>query len=615
MGLTTTLSNALSGLSVTQSALDVVSRNVSNSGTPGYHKQSVSPLDQTSNGNNYTTSTAVNRAFDKSLQNYYTDETADSSASSVKSSYLNQLQTYLGKPGDTNSLDTVYGTFQSSLAVLTASPGDYSTRATTVTNAQALASRLNQLTSSVQGLRQQANGQIQSDVTTVNQALTSLAKINSSLGNSNIDDTSRAAYADQRDRLVATVAGAMDVNVTYRDDGSVALATRSGVGLLDGSQAGQLQFSPVTNISSTQQFNSDDSKNGVGTLILKASGGLSIDLVKQNVLQSGEIKGLLDLRDKTLVQAQNQLDSVAAGLAQAFSTNKTAGNAASSGAKTGLSVDLTNVQSGNDVLVNYTVGSVAKSIRVVRVDDPSKLPLSFTATDGTQTIGASFANGAAGVASALQQALGSSLSVSGTGSTLTVLNDGTVNTGVSGLAAATTSTAVQDGGLGLSLFVDGNNSAFTNSLDGNGQRLGFAGRINVNAAVLADNTKLVQATTTAPISDVRRVNYLYDQLNGTTFSDRPTSRTGTGGSLSGTVTNLISQTMDYQGASAASAQSDSASHSDAMTAIGSRMADDYGVNVNDEMAQLVQLQAAYSANARVVSVAQSLMNSLLQAVA
>jgi flagellar hook-associated protein 1 FlgK len=51
-----------------------------------------------------------------------------------------------------------------------------------------------------------------------------------------------------------------------------------------------------------------------------------------------------------------------------------------------------------------------------------------------------------------------------------------------------------------------------------------------------------------------------------------------------------------------------------MNAINSRLNDAYGVNVNDEMARLVQLQAAYAANARVVSVAQDLLNSLLQAV-
>jgi flagellar hook-associated protein 1 FlgK len=613
MGLSTTLNNALSGMSVTQSSLDVLSRNVSNSGTPGYHRQSVNAIDQTGTSSTYATASTISRAFDQSLQTYYTNESADSSASAVTSTYLNQLTTYLGKPGDTNSLDTVFNNFQTALNAMTASPDDYSVRATVVSNAQTVASTLNSLTNSVQGLRQQANGQIKSDVDTLNQSLSSLVKINDKLGDFNTDATSKAALMDQRDRLVSQVSSLIDVNVAYRNDGSVALTTRSGVGILD-VKASTFSFNPVTNLSANQQFSKDDTQNGVGSLTMTTPGGLSIDLVKQNVLQSGEIKGLLDLRDTILPQAQDQLDSVAAGLAQALSTNQTQGTAATgSGGATGLSVDLSNVQSGNDVLLKYSVGGTSQTVRVVRVDDTSKLPLDYTAA-GVRTVGVSFAGGAAGVASSLQSILGSSVRVSGTGSTLTVLNDGTANTAVQGLTAETTSSALQNAGLGMNLFVDGGNSAFTNSLDGSGQRLGFAGRISVNSGILADNTKLVESTSTTPIGDVARANYLFGQLNSMSFTDSPKNNAGVGGQLTGTVTNLIAQTMDFQGSSAANAQSDSDAHTDTMNDISQRMTDEYGVNVNDEMARLVQLQASYSANARVVSVAQDLINSLLQAV-
>ena len=38
---------------------------------------------------------------------------------------------------------------------------------------------------------------------------------------------------------------------------------------------------------------------------------------------------------------------------------------------------------------------------------------------------------------------------------------------------------------------------------------------------------------------------------------------------------------------------------------------EYGVNVDEEMARLMQLQNAYSASARVVSVVQELIDSLM----
>ena len=613
MGLSTTLSNALSGLSVTQSSLDVLSRNIANSGTPGYHRQSVNSLDYTGTSSNYAVSSGVTRAFDQSLQVHYTNEVSDSSASSVQSTYLNQLQTYIGKPGDSGSLDTVFGKFQSALTSLTASPDDYSTRATAVSAAQSLASTLNELTTQVQGLRQQANGQIQTDVDSVNQSLASLEKINTKLADQNIDSGSRATLLDQRDQLVSKVASVIDVKASYRTDGSVALSTRSGVGLLDG-KASVFQFQPVTNISANSQFNTDDTQNGVGKLTLLTPSGLSLDLVKQNVLQSGELAGLVNLRDNTLVQAQAQLDGIAAGLAQSLSTNVTKGTAASSGAATGLSVDLSAVQPGNDVLINYTSGGVAKAVRLVRVDDASKLPMDYVDAGGTRVVGANFTGGATGVAGVLQAAIGASVAVSGTGSTLTVLNDGTANTAVNGVQTRTTSTATQNVGLAVSLFVDSGNAGFTNSVDGKGQKLGFAGRIAINSSILSDNTKFVQATTGASLGDVTRVNYLAKQLSTMTFADPPNNKAGLGGALTGTVSDLISQTMDFQGSTVAAALDDSTSHDDAMTALTSRMTSETGVNVNDEMARLVQLQRAYAANAHVVSVVQSLLDSLMSAV-
>jgi flagellar hook-associated protein 1 FlgK len=614
MGLSAVLSNALSGLTANQASIEVLSRNVQNSGTPGYHSESMSVIAQAGPTSTYAQSTAVTRAFDQSLQTSYNNETSDSAYSNVTSTYLDQLQQVLGSPTDANSLSSVYNNFESSLSALTASPDDYSTRATVVSNAQTLATNLNQLTTQVQGLRQQANQQIGSDVTTINQALKSLVGVNAQLSNSSTDPTTRAALLDQRDNLVAQVAGNIDVNVSYHDDGSVALSTRSGVSILD-QQASTLAFQGNANISAAQQFSSDDSQNGVGDLTLTTPSGLSINLVSQDVVQSGELGGLINLRDNTLVQAQNQLDNIAGSLAQAFSTNQTAGTTASNGSgATGLAVDVSQVQPGNSLSLTYSVGGVSKSVSVVDVTDPTKLPMNYTDNNGTQVVGVDFSGGAASAATQLQSLLGSNLQISGSGNTLTVLNDGTSNTAVSGLTALTTSTATQDGSLGVNLFVDTGNTAYTGSLDGQGQQLGFAGRISVNSDILSNNALLVQDTTTAPIGDVDRVNYLYNQLTNQTFSGAPTATGGLGGQLSGTVSQLISQTLTFQGNQAGAADSDNSSHTDAMSALTSRMNSEYGVDVNGEMAQLVQLQAAYSANARVISAVQDMLNSLESAV-
>ena len=48
MGLSASLTNALSGMGTGQASLEILSRNVANAGTPGYHRQSLSVIDTTS---------------------------------------------------------------------------------------------------------------------------------------------------------------------------------------------------------------------------------------------------------------------------------------------------------------------------------------------------------------------------------------------------------------------------------------------------------------------------------------------------------------------------------------------------------------------------------------
>lgn len=612
MGLSVSLANALTGMATSQASLNVVSRNVANAGTPGYHKQSLSVIDTMGVNSVFARSGGVERAFDSSLQAYYNTATSDSGYTSTMSTVLDQLQTYFGKPGDDGSLDTAFGNLQNALQALGTSPDDFATRATVVSKAQALTATLNSLSQNVQSLRQSTETQMQSSVNLLNQSLTTLAQINKHLADQTGDAASRSALMDQRDRLVSQISEQVDVQAQYRNDGTVALMTRTGVGILDVKPA-TFVFQPAGTLTAEKQFNQDSAKSGVGTLSLVSSSGLSLDLVQQNVLQSGTLKALVDLRDKSLVAAQSQLDEIAAGLSLSLSTVTTNGTAASSGAQNGYSTDISSVRDGNDFTINVTRNGVAQTIKMVRVDDTSKLPLDYLDANGVRVVGANFSAGATTVAATLRTALGSGFTVSSSGSTVTVLDDGSAGTtDVTGLTGHTTATALQNGDLGLSIFVDNQNADYTDSLGGKGQKLGFASRISVNNSLLADNKYLVQYTAGGSMGDDDRANYLLDQMSQMRFGTPQTNISELGNfRLGGTVGDLISQTMDYTGNVAADAKSNDDTQQTAVTALNQRLDSEYGVNVDEEMARLLELQNAYSANARIISAVQDLMSKLL----
>ena len=608
MGLTTSLTNAVSGLRVNQDSLDIVSRNIANSGTPGYHKQSLNVVDYNTQSSTYARSIGTNRAFNASLQSYYTRQVSDTSNSTIQASYLDRLQGFLGKPGSTGSLDTIFAQLENALQGIATSPDDYTSRSQAVASAQTMAETLNRLSGTIQGMRQETEGQIAANVHNLNGMLNSLSEVNGRMLDLGMTDGARAALLDQRDRLVSSVAELIDVKADYRGDGTVSLMTRSGVGLLDNGVS-TFKFESAGNLSPNSVFDPDPTQTKVGKMTLTTPSGLTIDLVTQGVIQGGELGGLITLRDKTLVEAQEQLDEIASGLAQAFSTIKEPGAAVTSGAATGFDINLANLQPGNDVLFTYSEGGVDKRVRVVNSTDP----VDYLDATGQRVIGIDLSGNSAAAAAALSAKLpGLAITSTGAGN-LRILDDGaTGNTDVKTAVARSTSMGLQGAGLGFNLFVDQGNAAFTNNLDTDPpQKQGFAARISVNPAIVANNQLMVQYEVGGTLGDADRADYIISQLEDMDFTSggNPAATSGKF-QLTGNLGELISQVVGFQGSNINAALTKADDRQLTLDTVVDQMESEYGINVDEEMARLMELQNAYAANARVISVVKELLDAL-----
>ncbi|WP_323013627.1 flagellar hook-associated protein FlgK [Devosia sp.] len=610
MGLMTSLNNSVTGLRINQDSLDVLSRNIANAGTPGYHRQALNVVDYNAQNSTYARSVGVTRAFNTSLQTYYTRQVSDAANSSVQAGYLDRLQGFLGKPGQAGSLDTLYSQLKNALQGIATSPDDYTARASMVSSAQTMVETLNRLSTTIQGMRQETEGQIASNIYNINGMLNSLSEVNPRLLALGMTDSARAALHDQRDRLVSSIAEIIDVQADYRPNGTVALMTRSGVGLLDNGVS-QFSFESAGNLSPNSVFDYNDEASKVGKLILTTPSGLTIDLVTQGVLQGGELAGLVTLRDKTLVEAQDQLDEIAAALAQPFSTVSKPGEVTEAGAARGLTLDITNMAPGNDIQFTYSQNGIDKRVRVVNTLEP----LDYIDATGQRVIGMDFSMGGGDLGNTLG-AMFPSLNISGGAGYLRILDDGAAGTtDVKSAVAHSTSTGLQGSGLAFNLFVDQGSAAFTNNLDSDPpQKQGFAARIAINPAILADNRLLVQYEVGGTLGDADRANYVINQLETMNFVSGTSPQANSGRfQLAGNLGEVISQIVGFQGASINAALTKRDDRQLTLDTIIDQMESDYGVNVDEEMARLLELQNAYAANARVVSVVKELLDTLFQA--
>jgi flagellar hook-associated protein 1 FlgK len=615
MGLTQALATSLSGLQATQAGLSVVAGNVANSQTAGYVTRSVNQIEVPSgDGSSGVRVASINRLLDTFVQQQLWTESAGSGYANLNANFYQQLQQVYGQPGSSTTLDSVFNDFTTAVQALSTSPNSFAAQNQTISSAQALAQQLNNATASIQTLRAQADQGIANDVQQANNAMQQIATINQQLaGGGSVDDAMTATLEDQRDQYVSQLANLMDVRVVNNGNNQISVYTSSGAQLV-GNKASQLSFTQTGTMTAALQWNADPSKSGLGTITLTSPSGATTDLVAGGGIQSGEIAGYLKMRDSVLVQAQGQIDQIATQMSQALSDTTTAGAPVTGG----FDADIGGLSNGNTIKLSYTdASSVQHNITIVRVDDPSALPLSNSATtDPNDTvIGIDFSGGPASVATQLNTALSAvGLQFSNpSGTLLEAVASGTPPVTVNAVSTTTTATSLTGGSGALPLFTDGT-SVFTGAITGAGaESTGYAGRITVNAALISDPSKLVSYQASTPAGDATRPNFIYNQLVNASLEYSPAA--GIGGTTSpfhGTLSDYLSQIVSTQSIATNSATNLQSGQQIVVNALQSRLNSTSSVNIDTEMANLLTLQNAYGANARVMSTVKAMLDTLLQ---
>lgn len=620
MSLSQALSTSVSGLRTTQAALSLVAANVANAQTPGYVRKT---LQQTAVSAGSTgvgvRVAAINRELDLYVQRQLRIETSGGTYADLRAEFYQRLQRVYGEPGAPNSLEAVFNKLTEALQTLATSPESMSARSIVISSAQVLAQQLNGMTSDIQTLRGDAERGLSDVTASANNAMAQIANINRQLATTTAQDASAAALLDQRDAYIAQLSELMDISVVNADNNQVNVFTNSGLQLV-GTQAAQLTFNAQGTIVPGSHWDADPTKSTVGTLVLAMPHGGQFDLIANHSIRAGQIAAYIDMRDNVLVQAQAQLDEIAAGLSRSLSDKTVAGTSVSVPPQSGFDVDAGALLSGNTVNLAYTDTATGQQRRVtiVRVDDPSVLPLAATATTdpNDQVIGIDFSAGLAAAVSQLNTQFNGKIQFSSVGTTLRVLDDGAPNlTNIDSMSATHTVASLTAGSAELPFFTDGFNP-YSGAITKTGvQSVGLAGRIAVNPALLANPSRLVVYSTSPQTdsADGLRPNFIFNQLTQASLSFSPESGIGsTATPYTGPISSFMRQMLSIQGEAASNAESLATGQAVVVNALQERVASTSGVNVDQEMANLITLQTAYGANARILSTVKEMIETLMR---
>jgi len=291
-----------SALLTTQASLSTTSHNISNVNTDGYNRQRVTQGTQTANfeGGYYigsgVTVSSVERIFDSFLSDQIRIFTSQEKSFDTFSTFARQVDDLLAAPE--LSLSSGLQGFFDAVQDVADDPTSIPARQVMLTEADTLAKRFNTLDTQLNAFNQQVNLNLDAAVKDVNILSQGIAGLNQA-----ITEASDGAgippndLLDQRDQLINQLSGYVSVSTNVQSNGAVNVFIGNGQALVVGQSAIALKV--ITNPLDTTR-----SEIGYGPSSINVSSQLT----------GGSIGGLLSVRQDVLDPARSEIDALASGM-------------------------------------------------------------------------------------------------------------------------------------------------------------------------------------------------------------------------------------------------------------------------------------------------------------
>ncbi|MBU1378668.1 MAG: flagellar hook-associated protein FlgK [Alphaproteobacteria bacterium] len=290
MSLTATLRTASSGLNAAQASLRAVSDNIANVNTPGYVRKAVNQSSLVVDGAGMGVKVdGVKRITDQYLQMASLTASSDSERWGAVSQYLDNAQSLFGDPGKDgfffNRLDKIFAAF----ATAADDPSSTLLRSQALSTVEDFLTEADRINGQVVALGKTVETRISADVDRANSLLDQISKMNADIKRASVVGADASGSENIQSQLLDELAGLMNVRVAPREGGGVDVRSTEGV-LLAGDDPAKLVY------------HSSDSTPGYITA--QPAGSTSTPAIN---ITSGEIKGLLEVRDIELPKIYDQM--------------------------------------------------------------------------------------------------------------------------------------------------------------------------------------------------------------------------------------------------------------------------------------------------------------------
>lgn len=305
MGINSLVDIAKSALFTAQKAISVTGHNIANVNTPGYSRQQITlsenvPQDgspgQIGTG---VQAEAIRRSFDSFVEDQLLSSREQLGKFTASSSAMAQVESLFGDANNQGigaSLNDFFGALQD----VATNPSDLSARTVFLSKATALAGQFNQSATVLTDAQHSIDKQIGQTITDMNRLTSQIAGLNTKIANAESRGQQANDLRDERGVALADLGERIEISSIEDATGQVTVFAGRGQILVDQERTYQLVGVP------------DLSNNGLLDVRYDAGAGPTTSLA--SVIQSGRLKGLLDVRDQTIPSLRGSFDTLASEL-------------------------------------------------------------------------------------------------------------------------------------------------------------------------------------------------------------------------------------------------------------------------------------------------------------
>ncbi|MDQ7979110.1 flagellar hook-associated protein FlgK [Paraburkholderia sp. SARCC-3016] len=652
----------LTGLNSAQLGMSTTGNNISNAATPGYNRELAIFVEagglQTGSGfiGGGVTTQTIQRQFSQTLTSQLYSTQSESSSLSSYSQLVTNLSNQIGDP--IAGIGADFTAFFNSLQTLAGSANDGPTRQTVINAASVLADAINSMGNQIDQTRQGINTTISSTVTQINNLTKQIAQLNAQIAAVGPNGQPPNQLLDTRDQAVSQLSQLVGVNVQQASDGTDTISLPNGMTLVQGTQSYQLGTTPSPDNPSelAVTYQQPDSTK---------PGSFVTTVLPDSAISGGSLGGVLQFRSQTLDPAARQLGA----LATSFAAQVNAQNELGVDQNGNTGGPLFNIGAPNVIANTKNTGGATVSATLTNPASPPtddyKLTFdgtNYTVTDattgkvlGTSTTPPSATNPIGGVAITINgtMAAGDSFTIQPTSGALdsfaVATTDGSAIAASSPAIASANQSNTGTGKIAIGAASSGfvinapvtlTYDAATGTLTGLpiGSTVTFGNpqqTFTVTAAnpgVPYDPTNGDTYTVTNPGPPATSPNGISFTVSGTPADgDTFTIGPNTGGTQDGsnataifnvststafggtTLTNGYAEFVNNVGNTASNLESMATAKSSTLAQIQSQQQSVSGVNLDEEATNLLEYQQMYQASSKVIQTAQSLFQTILQA--